>query len=118
MTKESNIGVVTATIDITSDDEVTPAISLLGLTPVAIIMPAGWDAAALTFQAADTDGNFLDMYDDDGVEVSVDADADRHIRLVPSEWVNIKQLIIRSGTTGTPVSQSADRTFTILTRNY
>ncbi len=118
MTKESNLGRVEALFDITEDDDLTAAISLLDLTPVAIIMPAAWDAADLTFQIGDSNDTFTNLYNDTGSEVVVTAAASRYIRLVPSEWVNMRQLKIRSGTSGTPVAQTADRTLIIVTRNY
>lgn len=118
MTKESNLGEVSALFDITEDDDLTAAIILLELTPVAIIMPAAWTAANLTFQHGDANGIFTNLYDDAGSEVVVTVAASRYIRLVPSEWVNMRQLKIRSGTSGTPVAQAADRTLIIVTRNY
>lgn len=116
MTKESNIGQVEATI--ANGVALSGAVELLDLTPVGFIMPAAWDAANLTFQVGDSDDNYADLYDDLGSEVVVNASTSRVLRLVPSEWVVGSKLKIRSGTTGTPVNQTAARTIIILTRNY
>jgi hypothetical protein len=82
----------------------------------AIGMPAAWTAANLTFQVSHDGATWKNLYDDEGNEVTVTAAASRMIRLYPEEWSAFKYLKIRSGTSGSPVTQAADRTIGILTR--
>lgn len=90
------------------------AIDCQGYILVGIGMPATWVAAAMTFQAADaSDGTFRDVYDSSGTEKSVTVTADDHVVLDPANWYSVKHLKIRSGTSGTPVNQTAERTITL-----
>lgn len=80
---------------------------------VAIQMPAAWTAAALTFQASIDGTNYFDVYDT-STERNYTVAASRMLVLQLPDWVGIKYLKIRSGTSGTPVNQGADRTLTLL----
>jgi hypothetical protein len=80
---------------------------------VAIQMPAAWTAAALTFSASIDGTNYFDVYDG-STERNYSVDASRMLILQMADWIGIKFLKIRSGTSGTPVSQGADRTLTLL----
>ncbi len=73
---------------------------------VAIQMPAAWTAANLTFQGSMDGVTYADMYDATGTEVTVVAAASTYILLADLKAAWIK---VRSGTTGTPVNQGADR---------
>jgi hypothetical protein len=79
----------------------------------AIQMPASWTAANLTFQVSLNGTTFYDLYDDLGIEVTVTAGATRTIRLVAGDWWAAPWMKIRSGTTGTPVAQGAERLLTL-----
>lgn len=80
---------------------------------VAIQMPAAWTAAALTFQASIDGTNYFDVYDN-ATERSYTTAASRMLVLQMADWVGVKYLKIRSGTTGTPVNQAADRELVLL----
>jgi len=75
------------------------------------IMPAAWDAAALTFQVCDTyGGTYIDLYTDGGTEVNVGVTTSRAYALSActngaslKPWRYIK---VRSGTTGAAVQQA------------
>lgn len=86
-------------------------------TPVAIMFPATWTAANLTFQArpdgGDTYGN---VYDASAVELTVGGAAGRFIVLPPMSFTGIKYLKIRSGTAGSPVNQAAERTLQLVVK--
>ncbi len=88
----------------------------IGNTPVRITMPAEWTAAGLTFQVSQDGTTYNDKYDQYNTEFSVEADASRSIDLDPGEWLAVPYLKIRSGTSGTPVAQGAERTITLITR--
>lgn len=84
------------------------AVELDGFSVIRIIMPAGWDAADLTFQVSDDEGdNFYNLYWDWGPEVVVDAGVSRVIELSPFvQLTHIDQIKVRSGTAGVPVAQN------------
>ena len=86
---------------------------------MGIIMPSTWTAANLTFQAAQTSsGTFNDLFDDLGTEVVVTASDARFIGVDASAGVLATTAFIkvRSGTTGTPVVQAAERTLTLVVK--
>ena len=82
-----------------------------------IIIPSAWTAANLTLQISDSDktgGTFVDVYDDAGVEGVIIAAASRCLALYPDQFVGARFIKLRSGTTGTPVNQGAERTLILL----
>lgn len=80
----------------------------------AIVMPASWTTANLTFQASPDGTSYFDLYDG-GAERSVTASTSRVIAVTIVDWLGLRYLKIRSGTSGTPVTQGADRTLTLIT---
>jgi len=94
------------------------AVDLKGRTPVAIQMPADWVAADLTFQVSlDGGTTFYNLYDEDGTEVTVTADADQVIALTTlANFWHGGQMKIRSGTAALAVDQTASRTLVMMTR--
>ena len=99
-------------VTIAASAAVTANIGCGGMDAVAIIMPAAWTAAALTFQAGDG-ASMENVFDDSGTEVSVSAAADRYIPL-PTTLKALHTLLIRSGTSGVPVNQAAERTLKVV----
>jgi hypothetical protein len=87
-----------------------------GHYPIAIIMPAAWTAASLTFQASVDGSTYNNLYDTSNTEVSVSTAASRAIRLDPADWAWVSYLKVRSGTGGVPVNQGAERLITIVSR--
>lgn len=88
------------------------------LSLIAIIMPASWTAANLTFQAAaGAGGTYNNVYDDAGTELTVTAAASRFISLNPRYYVGMTNIKVRSGTAGTPVAQEASRTLKLVLRS-
>ncbi len=100
---------------------------LTGFQVVAIQMPAAWDAANLTFQArpgkkfATTtekpEETLQNVYDDAGTEVSVTAAASRYIAVTGTKLdalLACGALKVRSGTSGVPVNQTANRVLTLV----
>lgn len=118
-------------------------INIGGTKAFAILMPSNWTTAGITFQAAShahvyndlvtEDGNdlisegaldfialasgtFKDVYGDDGTEISITAAAGRAIVINNKKdaLFSLPYIKIRSGTTGSPQAQGADRSFTII----
>ena len=109
--------VFTATI--ADGQSLSGAVDLEGYTLTAIYMPDTWAAAAITFQSDQplaAEGSYLDVYDDAGTEKSVTTAADRFVLLDPAEFIGIRRLKVRSGTTGTPVNQSGGTDVLLIAR--
>ncbi len=95
------------------------AVDLGGATELAVLMPAGWDAAALTVLGCDTaGGTFLPVKDDAGTEVSLTAAASTCIVIgtVTKRLGPLRFIKLRSGTAATPVTQTAERVITLVTK--
>ena len=110
------IDTVDCLIDISEDDDLSVEVELGAFTVVGILMPAAWTAASLTFLAGAVSGSLASVYDKDGNEYTVTADASQYIIIPPADLVGAKYLQVRSGTSGTPVAQTADRTLTLVVR--
>jgi hypothetical protein len=105
--------VSTLAVVIASGTSLSGAIDL-GMARLARIdMPSGWDAASLTFQASPDGQTCNNLYDSLGVEYAVAAAASRAIIVPLVDFMGIRWLKIRSGTSGAPVNQTADRTLTL-----
>ena len=105
-----------ASATIASAASLSGAIDLAGCVLVGIQMPSGWDAANLTFQGSADGVTYGDVYDGAGTEYFVTAVASYFIRIDPQDLVPIRYLKVRSGTTGTPVAQGAERVLTLIVR--
>lgn len=110
------------TASIPNAQALTPEIDTTGRSLAGIVIPsAGWTAAVITFQVSNvTGGTYVDLYDDNGNEVTVQAAAGRAIGidaaalgLAPYQFVKI-----RSGTTATPVNQGAQRDLIAIMKGY
>lgn len=106
----------TETVTIANGASLSDAVDISGAAVVGIVMPAVWTAAELTFQASADGTAYNNLYSDDDSEYSVQAAAARYIHIVPSEFAGIRYLKVRSGTSGTPVNQGAERTVTLVVR--
>lgn len=81
----------------------------------ALIMPSSWTSAALTFQGSFDGTNYFNLYDDGGNEISFTVAASRYVIISsPAKFFGLKKLKIRSGTSGTPVNQAADRAIGVI----
>ena len=89
---------------------------LHGATIAALILPT-IDNAAITFQGSGDRINFKNVYDDQGNEVSIVASTgDRAVR-APAVVGSFKYIKVRTGTSGTPVNQTAARTIGIVLKD-
>lgn len=95
---------------ISNGTSLSAAVNLHNQRVFAINMPAAWDAANLTFQGSQDGNTFQDLYDDTGAQVTVTAAASHYIVLSnPLLFLGLQKLKVRSGTSGSPVNQTADR---------
>lgn len=108
----SIIGTKEAEVTILINESLSAAVECGGFDVLRVVMPAGWDAADITFQVSDDGGTtFRNLYWDWGAEMAIDAAAGRVIELSPFVLLqHIDQIRVRSGTSGVAVSQSTART--------
>lgn len=106
-----------ATATILSGASLSAAIYLGDKVIQAVQMPSAWTAASLTFQSSADGATYNDVYDSQGNEWTVTTAASRYIPLEDLAFTkSFLYLRIRSGTTGTPVTQGADRAIQVFTR--
>jgi len=106
----------TTTATIPAGGSVSPAVDLHGGKIVAIQLGGtAWDAAGITFQASADNVTYNDVYDESGNEVALTVDASRYIVFDSVENLRgVRYLKVRSGTTGTPVNQTAATAVTLV----
>lgn len=98
---------------IESGGSLSGAVDLGGRKLVAIVMPSGWDAAGMTFQASPDGVTYYNVYDG-STEREVDVAASYYSALSIADWVGIRWLKVRSGTAASAVNQTAERTLTLV----
>ena len=105
--------VETLTCTIENGGSLSGAVDLGGRKLVAIVMPSGWDAAGMTFQASPDGVNFFNVYDG-ATERNLTVAASYYSALNIADWVGIRWVKIRSGTAASAVNQTAERTLTLV----
>lgn len=104
---------ITATIS--SGQSLSEEINLSEFRLVGIQLPSNISSAtALTFQAGGVSGALDNMYTNAGVELNYTVAASRFIVIDPAHFVGAPFLKVRTGTSGSPTSQGADRTITLI----
>lgn len=105
----------TFSLTIANGTSLSPSLSLGALRMVGIVLPSSWTTANLTFQMSPDGGTtWVEVQDGAGNAVSVTAAANIFAQVNPQTWMGINQIKIRSGTSGVPVNQGADRVLTII----
>jgi len=100
-------------VTISNGTSLSEAENLRGYVPYGIEMPSVWTAADLTFQVSTDGTNWLNLYDDTG-EYTLSAAASRAIGFPGANvFTGFQYIKVRSGTSGTPVNQIADRVIRI-----
>jgi hypothetical protein len=97
-------------ISIANGASLSSAIDLGNTRLSYIVMPSAWTAANLTFQVSEDGVTYADLYNDSGTEYTVTAAASRTLRVTLPDWLAIRYLKVRSGTSASPVTQGAART--------
>lgn len=101
-------------VTIAQGTSLSTAVSFRGILG-KIVMPAAWDAAALTIATSDDGGTtWNDLYDQNGTLLTLQAAASRAIYLGAADFLVIRMVKIRSGTPTAPVNQTAARTITLV----
>ena len=100
-------------VTIASGASLSPAVNLRGRVLCGVYMSAAWTAAGLTFQGS-SDGVTYYNIQTDTTEVIASAAAAIYIALDPVTFLGVNFLKVRSGTSGTPVNQGADRALLVM----
>lgn len=106
----------TTTVTIANGQSLSGAVNLSGFTLIGIDLPSAWTTANLTLQASIDNSTWDNVFDSTGTEVTISAAASRFVLLNPADFVAIRYLRLRSGTSGTPVNQGGARTITLVVR--
>lgn len=106
--------VITKTATVALGESLSGAVDCSAGRAARISMPAAWDTANLTFQASADGVTYNNLYDSSGTEYTVTAAASRSILLPLVDFISIRYLKIRSGTSGSAVNQTAARTITLV----
>ena len=110
---------LTGTVTINAGDAtgLSGAIDLAGATLFALVMPADWTMASLSFQASVDCVTFGELYNDSGTEVTVTTPAASEFIVFassPAQWLGIRCVKIRSGTAGAAVTQAVAAPITVV----
>lgn len=100
-------------VTIAASGSLSAEVDLRNRVLAGIHMPAAWTAAAITFEVATVSGGtFQDVYAA-GSEVSETVAAGQYVAVDPLYYHGLKYIKVRSGTSGTPVAQAAERVVTL-----
>lgn len=102
---------------IATDESLSGAVDLKGRPLVGILMPSAWDTAKLSFQVSLNGSTYVNLYNIQGDEFVSEASASRFIAMTQFEFLPVRYVKIRSGTSATPVTQSSSRTLILATRD-
>ena len=109
------------TISVTMDaaTSLTGAIHLGGLRLFGVIVPSDWTTANLTFQMSPDAGvSWFDLVDQNGDGVLLAGKAGAYVAVEkPAQFAPVQYLKIRSGSSLSPVSQSAGRVLQLVLRS-
>ena len=110
----SFIGVKSHIVTIAINTSLSDAAELNGADVIRITIPDAWTAADITFQVDDGDGTFRDLWMEWGWELAVWVEVGTSIECsVFLRLQSIHKIKIRSGTSGAPVNQLAEREIVI-----
>lgn len=108
--------VIADTVTLANGQSLSPVVDLNGKTLLAVVIPSGWTAAAMTFQGSSDNITFFDIYITTGEYASGTMAASQAVVVDPTVFLAFRYLKIRSGTGASPVSQVADRILTLISR--
>lgn len=113
---QAGVGVTVSTVTILSAASLSGALYMGENVPVALLMPSSWTTASLTYQCSTDGTTYGNVYDDGGTEMTSTTAASRFVTLPAALFAGCKYIKIRSGTSGSPVTQGGDRVLTVVKR--
>lgn len=109
----------TLNFTIANGESLSAALQANALMGEAVIMPAAWTAAGLSFAACETEaGTYLPLVDATGTEITLTVAASQRIVLPLGLVRSHNWLKLRSGTSAAAVNQGGARTLTLLLRDF
>ncbi len=110
----------TASVTIANGASLSGSVCLGDAMLCAILMPAAWTAADLTFQVSDDYGTtWGELLDATGSAITVSSPtAAKRLELDSSDFKSAVFIKVRSGTSGSAVAQGAARTLTLISRKF
>jgi hypothetical protein len=110
------------TATIANGASLSGAVELGDATVVALVLPGTWTAANLTLQASLDGSTFVDVYKNNGAtELEITAAASRYALLNMSDIAGLRgaqSIKVRSGTSGSPVTQGGARSIGVVLLPY
>jgi hypothetical protein len=108
----------TATIAMNDSAGLSDVVDLgVGYQLVGIQMPSAWTAAKLTFRCSADGVTYANKFDRYGSEFEIptqSAAASQYIQLEPSDFLGVRYVMVRSGSSATPVTQAGGRALTLV----
>lgn len=109
--------VSTATATVANGNSLSAAVDFGTAVLVGIQTPAAIDSAtSLTFQVSYDGTTFANFYDSTGNEVTLTVSTSRSVQVSYIDFVGVRAIKLRLGTSGSPVTATADRVFTLAKR--
>ena len=105
------------TATIANGQSLSAAIDLKGRPLIGIVIPAAWTAAKRTFQVSLDGTTYNNLYNLQGDELTSEASTNRFIAMTQFEFLPVRYVKVRSGTSAVPVNQGAARTIILATRD-
>lgn len=90
--------------------------SLSGRQLVGVITDAEWDTNAMTYQASVDGVNYFNLFYEASEYSQTGVTASTYRALNPNVFYGVRYIKVRSGTAGSPVSQSGATTITLVLR--
>lgn len=107
--------IATATATIANGASLSGAIDCGTARLATIIIPSGWTTANLTFQTSPDGVTYNDRYDNVGGEYTITVGgASRSIMVPLSDFLGVRFIKVRSGTSAAAVNQGAQRDLTLV----
>jgi hypothetical protein len=106
--------ITSTTVTILAGQSLSSAADLSAGNMVMLLTPPAWTSANISFQVSEDNVTYCDLYDSNGNEILKAMASNRAINVDPSYTSGSLWIKIRSGPGANPVTQAADRIFTIV----
>ena len=105
------------TVTIANGASLSDAAQIAEFINASVILPSGWTTQAITFQGSQDNTTFANVYDKDGVEVTIPGAVASASYEIPAAVMNHKFIKIRSGTAASPQNQAGGDILTIAAKS-
>lgn len=109
---------VNVSATIADGQSLSAGVDLGGRALVGIETPAGWTTAVMTFQVSTDNSTWIEYEDVNGTAIQIPSTAASKYRAIdPADFISVRYLKVRSGTSGSAVAQSGGDVVTLVTRS-